>query len=129
MAHGFLQSFGKELTVRSAGTEPAQKVNPRAVRVMREAGIDISSHKPTPVGKYLKEPWDFVITVCDNARETCPVFTGTVKNRIHIGFEDPWLATGTEEYVMGVYRKVRDGIKERFYNLYIEKMNNNQSKS
>ena len=71
MAHGFLQSFDKNLTVFSAGTEPAKQVNPRAIQVMKEAGIDISKHNPTQVNKYINNEWDFVITVCGGANETC----------------------------------------------------------
>ncbi len=120
MAHGFLQSFDKNLTVRSAGTEPASQVNPKAVKVMYEAGIDISHHKPTLVDEYLNEEWDYVITVCDHANETCPAFFGKVKNRLHIGFEDPSHATGTEEFIRSEFIRVRDEIKEAFYNFYIE---------
>ncbi|MFW5657806.1 MAG: arsenate reductase ArsC [Bacteroidota bacterium] len=120
MAHGFLQSFDKNLTVRSAGTEPASQVNPKAVKVMNEAGIDISHHKPTLVDEYLNEEWDYVITVCDHANETCPAFFGKVKNRLHIGFEDPSHATGTEEFIRSEFIRVRDEIKEAFYNFYIE---------
>jgi len=89
MAHGFLQSFDDKITVRSAGTEPALSINRRAVMVMKEVGIDISHHTPRLVEQYLDEEWDYVITVCDNAKETCPLFMGKVKYRLHIGFEDP----------------------------------------
>lgn len=120
MAHGFLQSFDKNITVRSAGTEPAQQVNPKAVRVMSEVGIDISSHKPVMVDNYLSDEWDYVITVCDHANETCPAFLGKVKHRLHIGFEDPSHATGTDEFIWSEFRRVRDEIKERFYTFYEE---------
>ncbi|MCK9321949.1 MAG: arsenate reductase ArsC, partial [Bacteroidales bacterium] len=89
MAHGFLQSFDKDLEVFSAGTEPSEKVNTNAVQVMQEIGIDISKHLPKHINQYLQETWDYVITVCDDANETCPVFIGSVKKRLHIGFEDP----------------------------------------
>ena len=114
MAEGFLKSFGKTLEVYSAGTHPADKVNPYAVRVMKEIGIDISGHTPDPVEKYLDTAWDYVITVCDGAKEVCPVFAGQVKHRLHIGFEDPADAVGTEEEVLAVYRRVRDEIKVSF---------------
>ena len=120
MAHGFLQSFDSELTVRSAGTEPASQVNPKAVQIMKEVGIDISQHQPTMVDKYLNEEWDYVITVCDHANETCPAFLGKVKNRLHIGFEDPSHAKGTEEYIWSEFRRVRDQIKDAFYKFYQE---------
>ncbi|NCC91512.1 MAG: arsenate reductase ArsC, partial [Spirochaetia bacterium] len=75
MAHGFLQHFDEKLTVRSAGTEPAGQVNQTAVKVMKEAGIDISHHTPEMVDRYINDKWDYVITVCDHANETCPLFT------------------------------------------------------
>ncbi len=123
MAHGFLQSFDKNLIVCSAGTEPAMQINPKAVVVMKEVGIDVSNHKPTMVNQYLNEEWDYVITVCDNAKETCPVFFGNVAHRLHIGFEDPSNATGTEEFIWREFRKVRDAIKQSFYKFYIEQIN------
>lgn len=118
MAHGFLQSFDRQWEVRSGGTEPAAQVNPKAILVMNEVGIDISSHKPASVDKYLNEEWDYVITVCDHANETCPVFSGKVKHRLHIGFEDPSHATGTEEFILSEFRRIRDQIKLRFYEFY-----------
>lgn len=122
MAHGFLQSFDKNLMVRSAGTEPANQVNQTAVKVMKEAGIDISQHTPTKVDAYLKDEWDYVITVCDHANETCPLFLGKVKHRLHIGFEDPSHAIGTETYVISEFYRVRDQIKNAFYKLYVEQL-------
>ncbi|MDP4292340.1 MAG: arsenate reductase ArsC [Bacteroidota bacterium] len=122
MAHGFLQSFDQRLTVRSAGTEPALLVNQKAVLVMSEAGIDISRHKPMLVDDYLNEEWDYVITVCDNANETCPAFLGRVKHRLHLGFEDPSLVTGTEAFIMSEFRRVRNLIKTGFYRLYVEQI-------
>ena len=89
MAHGFLQSFDASLEVYSGGTEPAAQVNPKAVEVMKEAGIDISSHTPVSVRTYLDQAWDYVITVCGGANESCPAFTGKVGKRLHIGFDDP----------------------------------------
>jgi arsenate reductase len=118
MAQGFLQSFDKKLTVFSAGTEPAKQINAKAVQVMQEIGIDISTHTPKHVEQYLKETWDYVITVCGGANETCPAFFGTVKNRIHIGFEDPSEAKGTDEFIMSEFRRVRDEIKTEFQKFY-----------
>lgn len=118
MAHGFLQSFEKNLEVCSAGTEASGKLNGKAVQVMKEAGIDISHHTSDPVDKYLDEEWDYVITVCGDANETCPVFTGKVKHRLHIGFDDPSRVTGTDEFIWSEYQRVRDEIKERFYKFY-----------
>jgi arsenate reductase (thioredoxin) len=122
MAEGFLKDLDNNLEVFSAGTKPAEKINPHAVKVMKEAGIDISSGVPEDVSKYLDDSFDYVITVCDNAKETCPVFLGKVKERIHIGFEDPADAVGTEEEVLPVYRKVRDEIKRDFTNFYLNKI-------
>lgn len=122
MAHGFLQSFDQRLTVRSAGTEPAFQVNPKAVLVMKEAGIDISNHTPKLVDQYLNEEWDFVITVCDHANETCPLFTGKVKTRLHMGFEDPSHATGSEDFVMSEFHRIRDEIKNEFFRFYQEQI-------
>jgi arsenate reductase (thioredoxin) len=124
MAEGFLKSFDPELKVYSAGTNPAGKVNPKAIEVMKESGIDISSNIPEDVDKYLSESFDYVITVCDNAKETCPVFSGKVKERIHLGYEDPADAIGTEEEVMAVFRKVRDEIESGFKRFYNEIINN-----
>ena len=118
MAHGFLQSFDKRLEVFSAGTEPALRVNPTAVDVMKKAGIDISNHSPKHVGEYLKLSWDYVITVCDHANETCPVFPGKVKHRLHMGFEDPSHYKGSYTEVMNEFYRVRNEIRDEFYKLY-----------
>jgi arsenate reductase len=118
MAQGFLQSFDSSIEVCSAGTEPAAAINEKAVAVMKEAGIDISGHKPESVSKYIGETWDYVITVCDEANETCPVFSGKVIHRLHMGFEDPSKVTGSEQYVMAEFRKVRDRIREKFLRFY-----------
>jgi arsenate reductase len=120
MAEGFLKSFDKTLEVSSAGTHPASKVNPNAVRVMMEIGIDISHHVPELVDKYLDREWDYVITVCDSANEACPYFAGKVQHRLHIGFDDPADAEGSEEEILAVYRLVRDEIKEEFYEFYLK---------
>lgn len=123
MAHGFLQSLDNRITVCSAGTEPAKEVNPKAVMVMAEAGINISKHYPKLVDQYLNEEWDFVITVCDHANESCPVFLGKVKLRIHIGFEDPSHAIGSPEFIINEFRRVRDEIREKFSKFYKENIN------
>lgn len=119
MAHGFLQSFDKDLEVHSAGTKPAECVNPKAVEVMREVGVDISQHTPKSVETYLNDEWDYVITVCGGANESCPMFAGSVKHRLHIGFDDPSDAVGTDEFVMSEFRRVRNEIKQRFAEFYI----------
>lgn len=122
MAEGFLKSFNSELEVFSAGTIPAEKVNPFAVKAMSEVGIDISNGIAEDVDKYINQSFDYVITVCDNARESCPVFTGEVRHNVHFPFDDPADAAGTEEEVMPVYRRVRDDIKKRFKIFYDEKI-------
>jgi arsenate reductase len=114
IAQGFLQSFDKRIEVCSAGTEPAKQVNQKAVLVMKEAGIDISHHTPKLVDQYLNEEWDYVITVCDHANETCPLFIGKVKYRLHMGFEDPSKTEGSDDYIMSEFRRVRDQIKNEF---------------
>ena len=124
MAHGFLQSFDKNLTVRSAGTNAMGKLNEKAVAVMKEAGIDISGHTSDSVDLYLGEPWDYVITVCGGANDACPVFIGNVKHRLHIGFDDPSHAKGTDEFIRSEFIRVRDQIKEGFYQFYLEKLRN-----
>ena len=123
MAEGFLKSFSKNLEVYSAGTKPAEKVNPFAVKAMQEIGIDISNGSAEDVNKYIDQSFDYVITVCDNAKEICPVFSGKVKHRLHIGFDDPADAVGSEEEVIKVYRRVRDKIKKDFYEFYCNNLN------
>ena len=122
MAHGFLQSFNKDITVCSAGTEAWGQLNLGAVKAMAEIGIDISKHTSDSVGKYLNDEWDYVITVCGGANEACPTFVGRVKNRLHIGFDDPSDAVGTDEFVWSEYIRVRDEIKEAFYKLYVKEI-------
>ena len=118
MAHGLLQSFSSEIGVFSAGTKPAEMINRKAVEVMKEAGIDISDHTPHNVSEYINESWDYVITVCGGANESCPVFVGNVRHRLHIGFDDPSDAIGSDEFVMAEFRRVRDDIKTRFEQFY-----------
>lgn len=122
MAHGFLQSFDKSLVVCSAGTEASGKLNEKAVAVMKEVGIDISHHTSDSVEKYLNEEWDYVITVCGGANETCPAFFGKVKHRLHMGYDDPSHVTGSDEYIWSEFRRVRDEIKEGFYKFYLENL-------
>ncbi len=112
MAEAFLRAFaGDRYEVASAGTEKT-RVHPLAVKVMAEAGIDISAHTSKTVEVFLPEAWDHVITVCDVANETCPVFPKAA-NRLHCSFRDPSAATGTEEERVAVFRQVRDQIKRR----------------
>jgi arsenate reductase len=113
MAAGFLKSIDGSLEVHSAGTAPAARVHPMAIAAMAEAGVDISGAVPRNVREFLHQPFDFVITVCGDARETCPAFTGIVRERIHSGFRDPAEAGGTDEERMRVFREVREEIRLR----------------
>ena len=122
MAHGFLQSFDKEIQVASAGTQASGKLNEKAVEVMKEIGVDISHHTSNSVDLYLNEEWDYVITVCGGANENCPTFSGKVKQRLHIGFDDPSHAEGTPEFIQSEFYRVRDEIREAFYKLYVEEI-------
>lgn len=122
MAHGFLQSFDPNITVCSAGTEASGKLSSGAVRVMNKIGINISGHTSDSVDKYLADQWDYVITVCGGANESCPTFIGDVKHRLHIGFDDPSHATGTDEFIASEFIRVRDEIKTAFRKLYDEQI-------
>lgn len=118
MAHGFLQSFDNRLAVSSAGTEASGQLNPKAVAVMQEIGIDISHHTSDQVDLYLGEAWDYVITVCGGANEVCPAFMGKVKHRLHIGFDDPSHAIGSDDFIQSEFRRVRDEIRLAFTDFY-----------
>jgi arsenate reductase len=118
MAAGLLASFDSRLEVYSAGTKPSPRVNPYAIRVMSEVGIDISGGHPKSVEQFVAQPFDYVITVCDDADKNCPYFTGKVGKRMHIGFPDPAAAKGTDEELLAVFRSVRDDIRARFRELY-----------
>ncbi len=118
MAEAFLKSFDDNLEVYSAGTKPSSNVHPLAVEVMRETGMDISFYKTKSVEDYLNYSFDYLITVCDNAKESCPVFNGSVKKRLHIGFEDPAIAKGDRSERLKVFRSVRDKIRISFLNFY-----------
>jgi arsenate reductase (thioredoxin) len=118
MTAGFLKSWDSRLDVYSAGTDPSPKVNPFAVQAMKEVGIDISSSYPKSVTQFVGQSFDYVVTVCDDADENCPNFTGKVGMRLHIPFSDPARATGTDAEMMAVFRKVRDDIQERFREFY-----------
>jgi arsenate reductase (thioredoxin) len=112
MAEGLLRYLaGGRFEVTSAGTE-ATRVRPQAIEVMGEMGIDISGQESKTLESYLGEPFDYVITVCDDANEVCPVFPGA-KSRLHWSFRDPSQATGGEEERLEVFRRVRDELRER----------------
>lgn len=112
MAEGLLREIGgNRLEVESAGVI-ASFVRPQAIEVMKEIGIDISGHRSKPVEEFTGQSFDYVITVCDNAKESCPVFPGNVK-RIHWSFDDPAEANGSDEEKTAVFRRVRDEIREK----------------
>lgn len=118
MAEWYLRSLDPSLQVASAGTHPAATVHRRAVAVMKEIDIDMSSATTKTVDQFLGEEFDYVVTVCDHARESCPVFTGKVRRRLHMGFDDPAAATGSDEEVMNEFRRIRDEICGRFSDFY-----------
>jgi len=122
MAEGFLRSLDQRLEVHSAGTEPAARVDPQAVAVMGELGIDLTASRPKSVERFLGDRFDAVITVCGEAERACPRFTGPVTRRIHLGFEDPARAEGSEEEVRAAFRRVRDQILEKFREFYESEM-------
>lgn len=113
MAQGILQTWEPTFEVHSAGVRPASEVHPLAIQVMNEIGIDLRDHFPKSVDRYLDQPWDYVITVCGGARDTCPVFQGEVRHRLHVGFDDPDAFTGTPDEVLKEFRRVRDEIRDR----------------
>ncbi len=122
IADGYLKHFaGNRAEVYSAGVE-THGVNPRAIAIMAEDGIDISTHTSNNVSEYTGIDFDYVITVCDNAKERCPVFPSRAQ-QFHHNFPDPAKATGTEEVVMGEFRKVREMIKEYSRNFVAENLN------
>ncbi len=125
MAEGFLKSFDHRLKVVSAGTEPSDMVHPMAIKVMQEIGIDISDGRPKSVTKFLDESFDYLITVCGGAKETCPTFSGKVMYQMHIGFDDPAEVKGTDEYILSEFRRVRDEINQDFQLFYSEKIHQN----
>jgi arsenate reductase len=111
LAEGYLRHFaGNKATIYSAGIE-THGVNPKAIQVMAEDDIDISHHTSNNVDEYVTVPFDYVITVCDNAKENCPYFP-TQAQRFHFNFPDPAKATGTPDEIMNEFRRVRDMIKE-----------------
>ena len=109
MAEGLTRSiYGDNYDVHSAGTQPS-KINPYAIRVMKEVGIDISQQRSKSIEEFRGQKFDYVITVCDQAKETCPFFPGVII--IHKGFKDPSQSSGTEDEILTEFRKIRDEIK------------------
>jgi arsenate reductase len=123
MAEGLVNyDLGGRIEAFSAGTE-ATRVNPRAARVMAEIGIDLSGHRSKILGEFAGEPFDYVITLCGDANEKCPLFFGGVK-RMHIGFEDPSRLPGSEEEVLPEYRRVRDEIRQKMREFFETELKN-----
>jgi arsenate reductase (thioredoxin) len=118
MAEGILQAIDHNLEVFSAGTNPSNEVHPIAIEVMNEIGVDISKNKPKHVDQFINQSFDFVITVCGEAEENCPVFLGKVKHKLHIGFEDPAAFDGAKEEVLDFFEKIRDQIHIEFKEFY-----------
>ena len=117
MAEGFLNAlYGSQYKAYSAGTEPSA-VNRYAVKMMAEAGIDISRNRSKSVEEFVTMSFDYIVTVCDHAKETCPFFPGG-KTYIHKGFEDPSQITGSENENLARVRKIRDEIKEWIHELF-----------
>lgn len=120
MAEGLINNdLAGRVTARSAGVRPS-RVNPRAIRVMAELGLDISRQRSKPVDELAGETFDLVITVCDQAREQCPLFPGETEV-MHLGFPDPARATGTEEEILAAFRQVRGALREQLVPLLKEK--------
>jgi len=120
MAEGFLRAFDNKLEVYSAGTNPSKAVHPNAIKVMAEIGIDLTSNYPKSVNEFLNQTFDYIITVCGGAKESCPIFTGNVKHRLHIGFDDPDEANGSDEEIIQEFKRIRDEILRDFFAFYLK---------
>ncbi len=114
MAEGIVRHYLNDLyDVESAGATPASHVNPTAIDVMKEIGIDISANTPKPTDKFMEEAFDMVITVCGNAKDNCPTFPGAPVHH-HWPFDDPYHSAGTHDQIIAQFRRVRDQIKDKF---------------
>ncbi|HSA05658.1 MAG TPA: arsenate reductase ArsC [Candidatus Gastranaerophilales bacterium] len=117
MAEGLMRQFyGDKYDVYSAGVNPTE-VNPNAIKVMKEIGIDISNHTSKSVNEYINQTFDIIITVCDNAKESCPIFPGKAE-RLHWSFFDPAEAIGTQEELLKAFTEVRDQIKDKIHSYF-----------
>ncbi|NPA43412.1 MAG: arsenate reductase ArsC [Chlorobi bacterium] len=112
MAEAFFRHYYPEWEVESAGTEPGEEVHPLVREVMAERGLSLEGHRPKSADRFTDRPWDVVLTVCDEAREKCPVFTGEALKRIHRGFPDPAAARGSREERLRIFREVRNQIED-----------------
>ena len=122
MAEGFLKFFSPESEVFSAGTEPSDKVHSKAILVMKEEGIDLTGYSPKSVSRYINHSFDYVVTVCNHAKETWPIFAGIIKTQIHFDFDDPAETQGTDEFIISEFRRIRDEIKWNFKNFYNKRL-------
>ncbi|MFW6370192.1 MAG: arsenate reductase ArsC [Bacteroidota bacterium] len=123
ISEAFLKELDPDLEVFSAGITEADEIHPKTIQVMKEVGMDISNKKPVSINQYLTQSWDFVVTVCDDARETCPSFHGVVGKKIHYRFIDPVTSEYPEYNRIDLFRAVRDEIRlkvREFYNDYIK---------
>ncbi len=121
MAEGIINHFlGDRIEAFSAGTM-ATSVNPWAIRSMQEIGIDISGHRSKSIDEFKGQTFDYVMTLCADAAEQCPLFFGGVK-RMHMGFDDPAAATGSEEEIMESFRRVRDAIRDRLLQFFSQEL-------
>ncbi|MFV0398256.1 MAG: arsenate reductase ArsC [Bacteroidales bacterium] len=127
MAQGYLQSFDPYLRVYSAGTKIEIPMNENAVRVMSLKGIDISQQSQNCIDKYLNEEWDYVVTLCEEARKSSPTFLGKVKQRVDFDFDDLSCIEGTEAFVESEYIRVRDDIGEQLYRFLIVEVKGSES--
>jgi arsenate reductase len=122
MAEAFLKRIAPELDIISAGTEPENSLSRSTIEVMKELDIDMTDHYPKDVYDYSGKSFDYVITLCDNAKKSLPKFSGRVSKKIHVGFVDPAMAKGNKESILNEYREVRDDIKNAFIHLYETKL-------
>ena len=120
MAEAILKNIDPGLIVESAGPDPAEVVHPLTIKAMAEIGIDISQSSTKNINQFINDDWDFVITVCDIAKESCPAFLGNVKQAIHLKFEDPLAYEGSDEFLLKLIRSTRTQIINEFEDFYNE---------
>jgi len=118
MVEGFLKSFDLDLEVYSAGTQPSKAIHPIAIEVMQEDFIDISKNSTKHVNDYLHESFDYAITFNHDTNKPYPIFSGEVKNKINMNFDDPDEAIGSDDEIRNIYRRIRDEIKNSFFKFY-----------
>jgi arsenate reductase len=119
MAEGIIKNIFPSVHCESAGSNPADKVNPLAIDILKEIDIDISQNRPKSIDKFINEEWDYLISVCANADDNCPVFIGNVKNRIRYYFDDPSDAIGNDEAKREAFRNTRDLMIQKFNVLFM----------